>query len=498
MQIQLPKLKKIGVDRPKKKKIFLISDSIEFNSGIATAAREIVVGTANKYDWVQLGAALKHPNHGKIIDISEQIEKETGYENVYCKIYAHNGYGDQDVIREIISYEKPDALMLITDPRFFGHVFAMEYELKTIHKIPIIYLNIWDNLAFPRWNAQAYASIDLLLSINRQTKVINQEVLKYHGTKTTDLDKGPDNFEGTLLSYLPHGSSVKYYYKQTPESRDWQQYCEFRDNFKKEHDCDFIIFFNSRNIRRKQPGDIILSYRRFCDQLPPEKAKKCCLIMKTAIADENGTDLMAVKKAICPKYKVLFNQEMLPNHIMNWFYNLSDCTFFMSSAEGFGLAANESLMCGTMMIAPVTGGLQDQMRFETSKGEWIEFDENFTSNHRGTFKKCGEWTYPIFPRSRALQGSIPTPYIFDDFSDAEDAANGLRFIYDLGKEERDRRGEEGRKWVMGDESKMNSIHLCEKFKVVTDKLFETWKVPEKVQVMKINERKEIVNDGIVW
>lgn len=497
MNIQLPKLKKVGVNRIAKKKIFLISDSIEFFSGVATAAREIVLGTCDKYDWVQLGAALKHPQHGKIIDLSVEAEKETGFENVYIKIYAHDGYGNADVIREIISYEKPDALMLITDPRFFGHIFQMEHELRTVHKIPLIYANIWDSSNFSFWNASSYASIDLLLSINRQTKILNQEVLKYHGTKTSDIDKTNDS-KGTLLSYLPHGSSTKYFYKQTPQSRDWNEYLKFKEDFCSKNDVDFVVFFNSRNIRRKQPGDIILSFRRFCDQLPPEKAKRCCLVMKTAIMDENGTDLLAVKKAICPKYKVLFNQEMLPANVMNWFYNLADCTFFMSSAEGFGLAANESLMCGTMLIAPVTGGLQDQMRFEDENGNWIEFDEKFTSNHRGKYKKCGNWAYPIFPRSRALQGSIPTPYIFDDYSDAEDAATGLKYIYDLGKETRDKYGEEGRQWVLNEESGMSSPEVCKRFINATERLFETWKPPAKFEVKKVEERKEITSDGIVW
>lgn len=498
MNIQLPKLRKINVDRPKKKKIFLISDDISFNSGVATAAKEIVLGTCDKYDWVQLGAALQHPNHGKIVDLSEEIERETGLTDISCKIYCHNGYGNQDVIREIISYEKPDALMLVTDPRFFGHVFTMEHELRTVHKIPVIYWNIWDSNVFPHWNASSYASIDLLMSINRQTKIVNQEVLKQHRTKTTDIDKSVDNIEGTILNYVPHGSNPKYFFKETPESKDWSDYQKFKEDFLKKHDVDFIVFFNSRNIRRKQPGDIILSFRRFCDQLSPETAKRCALVMKTAIMDENGTDLMAVKKAICPKYKVLFHQEMIPANVLNWFYNLADCTFFMSSAEGFGLAANESLHAGTMLIAPVTGGLQDQMRFETSTGAWIEFDSKFTSNHRGEFKKCGEWAYPIFPRARALQGSIPTPYIFDDYSDAEDAATGLKYIYDLGKDERDRRGLVGREWVLSEESGMSSSEVCRRFTFAVDTLFETWKPKNRFELVKVEEKSIVESDGIVW
>ena len=50
--IQLPKLRKIDPNRPKKKKILLLSDDLRMHSGIATMSREFVIGTAHEYDWV--------------------------------------------------------------------------------------------------------------------------------------------------------------------------------------------------------------------------------------------------------------------------------------------------------------------------------------------------------------------------------------------------------------------------------------------------------------
>lgn len=497
MNIQLPKLKKINVDRIKKKKILLISDDIKYSSGISTIAREIVFGTANKYDWVQLAAALKHPDHGKVMDLSPMVESETGYEDVSVKQYCHNGYGNQDVIREIIQYEKPDLILLITDPRFFGHVFQMEHELRSEIGIPVSYLSVWDNSPNAAYNQSAYSSCDLLMSINRQTKVFHKMTLETAGIEWFDLDE-IEKSSGIILSYVPHGLNPKQFYKQTEESPDWNDFVKFRDDFKKRNDVDFIIVYNSRNIRRKQPGDIILSYKHFCDQLPKENAKKCCLIMKTAVVDENGTDLLAAKRAICPNYKIIFDQEWRSPQHMNWLYNLADCTFFMSSAEGFGLAANESLLCGTMLIAPVTGGLQDQMRFEDEDGNWIKIDSEFTTNHRGKYRKCGKWAYPIFPRGRALQGSPWTPYIFDDYSDAEDAANGLKYIYDLGQEQRDSFGLVGQAWVLGEESGMSSPVMNDKFIKSVEKLFETWKPKPKYELLKIQERQYPENTGIQW
>ena len=41
-----------------KKKILLLSDDLRMTSGIATMSKEFVLGTLDKYDWIQLGAAF--------------------------------------------------------------------------------------------------------------------------------------------------------------------------------------------------------------------------------------------------------------------------------------------------------------------------------------------------------------------------------------------------------------------------------------------------------
>lgn len=169
--ISLPKLRKINVNRPKKKKIFLISDDAVLTSGISTMSRELILGTLEKYDWVQLASAMNHPDHGKAIDMSAEMEKETGLQDLYYIRYCTSGYGNPNSIREVIAREKPDAIMIFTDPRFFGHVFLMEYELHTIWKIPLIYLSIWDNFPASRWNGPSYASCDMLLAISKQSHV---------------------------------------------------------------------------------------------------------------------------------------------------------------------------------------------------------------------------------------------------------------------------------------------------------------------------------------
>ena len=72
--IKLPKLRKVDPNKPKKKKILLLSDDLRMHSGIGTMSKEFVFGTIDKYDWVQLGAAVEHPEAGKIFDLSDAID----------------------------------------------------------------------------------------------------------------------------------------------------------------------------------------------------------------------------------------------------------------------------------------------------------------------------------------------------------------------------------------------------------------------------------------
>jgi hypothetical protein len=52
----------------KRKTILLLSDDLRMHSGIATMSKELVLGTLHKYDWIQLGAAINHPEQGKIVE----------------------------------------------------------------------------------------------------------------------------------------------------------------------------------------------------------------------------------------------------------------------------------------------------------------------------------------------------------------------------------------------------------------------------------------------
>lgn len=159
----------------KKKKILLLSDDLRLTSGIATVSRDIALGTCKEYDWFQVGAAINHPDKGKILDLSDDANKLMGITDANIKVLCNDGYGDPLLIRSLIEREKPDAIMHFTDPRFWGWLYNMEHEIRS--KIPLLYLNIWDSTPICIWNKEAYASCDLLMAISKQTYGINVNVL---------------------------------------------------------------------------------------------------------------------------------------------------------------------------------------------------------------------------------------------------------------------------------------------------------------------------------
>jgi len=486
MAIQLPKLRKVESTAPKKtnkKKILLLSDDLRMHSGIGTMSKEFVYGTLDKYEWVQLGGAVKHPDKDKILDLNESAQKETGIKDAYLKIYATDGYGNSQILKEIIRRENPDAILHFTDPRYWQWLYNIEHELR--QQIPLIYYNIWDDLPYPHWNEPFYESCDMLMNISRQTNNIVKNVLQKYPK--------PD----WAIQWVPHGINEKKFFPITDLHPFSDEYNEFQNNFKKTNDVDFIVFWNNRNIRRKQPGDVILAYKTFCDKLPKEKSNKCCLLMHTQISDPNGTDLIAVKEAICPDYKVLFSDKPVEPKFMNFYYNMADITINIASNEGFGLSHAESLMTGTPIVNNVTGGLQDGCRFEDEDGKWIEFTTDFPTNHDATYKKHAKWAKPVFPSNRSLQGSPLTPYIFDDRCDFRDIAEAIKYWHDMSKEERIECGLEGHEWACGNESNFSARRMSERFIECIDKCLEKWTPRKKFTMFKIEQKTKIEKPGVI-
>jgi len=477
-------MKKGYIPKDQRKKILLMCDDIRTHSGIGTIAKEIVIHTAHHFNYVNLGAAIEHPEAGKRLDLSESTNAESQINDSSVIIYPSNGYGNPDFLRQIISLEKPDAIFIITDPRYWTWLFQMEGEIRK--QIPIIYLNIWDDYPAPRYNEAFYESCDLLMGISKQTVNINKIVL---GEKA----------QNKIIEYVPHGLNHNIY---KPLDKDDSKLVEFKKTLFKGKEYDFVAFFNSRNIRRKQVPDTIWAFTQFVDKLSLEEAKKCVLVLHTQATDPNGTDLPAVIDMLCgdnERYNVIIHEQKLSTEGMNLLYNSTDVQIQLTSNEGWGLSLTEAMLAGNPIIANVTGGMQDQMRFETTNGTWIEFDELFPSNHRGTFKKCGPWAFPVFPTSISIVGSPPTPYIFDDRCEASDAANQLMEVYKLGPERRKTIGLMARKWATGNEAGFTAELQGERVIENVEKLFETWKPRVKYELVKSTPlKKKVIQHNLVY
>lgn len=496
----LPKLKKITSTQLDRPKILLLSDDMFTTSGIATMSRAFVFGTADKFNWVQLAAAINHHSAGKVIDASQQVAEETGVLDASLKLYPNSGYGDPATLRRLIEIEKPDAILHFTDPRYWTWLYQMEHELHNRYNIPIAYYAIWDNLPYPHWNKSYYGSCDLIMGISKQSHLIHNKVLEYANIKPHDISTSPDLTDykpgDVITSYVPHGVDETVYKPITENDGDFAEYSKFEKHFRDTHNAEFIVFWSNRNIRRKQPADVIHSFKLFTDKLPEDKRNKCVLLMHTSPRDGNGTDLIAVKKTIAPDCNIVFSVDKLSNRHLNYYYNIADVTLNIASNEGFGLSSLESIMAGTCIINNVTGGLQDQMRFVDNEGNWFTPSNKISSNHRKTYTECGEWAFPVWPSNLSIQGSLETPYIFDDRVSDMDVADVLYKVYLTPREELKRRGIEGRKWAIGPESNMSIVSMSSGIANGLSVLLKNWRGGNRFQLHTVGEFKKITENGI--
>jgi len=466
----------------KKKKILLLSDDLRMSSGIATVSKELVLGTLDKFHWVQLGAAVNHPEKGKEIDLGNDVRKTTGIKDASLKIIPWTGYGDANILRELIMRHQPDAILHFTDPRYWRWLYDMEAEVR--QNIPILFYHIWDDLPDPDYNRNYYESCDWLGCISRQTYGIVSRV----GNIDSETIKTLEDWQ---VDYVPHGINSNTY-KPTEVPSD------FRKQVTDGKDYKFVLFWMNRNIKRKQPSDVIWAFKKFVDGLPEEDKNEVCLIMHTAPRDKNGTDLFAVADKIAPGLDIKFSTERINQKELNYIYNIADCTINIAGNEGFGLVTAESVMAGTPSIVNVTGGLQDQCGFKwnvapsnmNEQWEYLTADDykdiGSLHNYRDWEDKVthGEWVKPVWPRVQTMVGSIPTPYIIDDKVDVYDVADAIKYWYDKTPKERTKAGLQGRKEFLG-EMGLNAKNQNKQMADGILKTIENFKPKKKFNVYKL-------------
>jgi glycosyltransferase involved in cell wall biosynthesis len=364
-------------------KIFMISDHQLSTSGVGVQSRYLIQGliATGRYKFVCYGGALRHDSMDLVKVNDDFIIKPT------------NGFGTTNEIRQVLAIEKPDMMLLFTDPRFFGHVFAMEDE---IHQIcPIAYWTIWDAPPTPKFNNVIYESCDLLNTINYPTYEFLQEL--GHGTRS---------------NYVPHAVPSEVFFPLPDEERmKWKR--KLLGDARMDH---MIVLFVSRNARRKVPSDIIKAFGMFLDELEKKHGhRKATLVAHTDPTDVEGPNLHRVVELCKLQDNVTFSKDRVGFGEMNVVYNISDFVVNASLAEGFGLSLLESKMCARPVVAQCTGGMTRQVR------------DHITGEEYGV---------AMDPDVTVLVGNQQVPYINEDLVRHETIASAYMKMYEMGPEGR--------------------------------------------------------------
>ena len=371
-----------------KRKIVLISDNLLSTSGVGTQSRYLACGLAatGKYAIRQLGAAIKHENYDVI-----QLP------NIDVTVKPIDGFGDKNLYRQLLATEKPDAIVIFNDPRFFMPLFEVHDEIQQV--CPIIFNHLWDQCDYPPlYNMNVYNAVDKFFCINRPTYDFLHPI--YGDTK---VKWAPHALPKEAFHPIPDGEKSMLRNKLIPGRAD-----------------HLVISWVNRNAHRKRPADVMWAFKMFLDKLQIEEGhKKATLLMHTDPNDIEGPNLYHVLDVLKLNDNVVFSREQLSIDDMCKLYCISDAVVNISYAEGFGLGTLEAMMCGKPIIAIKTGGMTRQV-----------------VDHRdGSFNGI-----PLDVDCRKMVGSQATPYIIEDMTKPESVADAYWKMYKLGPEGRKQLG----------------------------------------------------------
>ena len=425
----------------KKIKILTISDHPLSPSGVGTQTKYFIAEMlkTGKFQFISMGGAIKHENYQPV-----GLE-EFGEDWI---IFPTDGYGNPDSLRSMLRTQRPDMVWFMTDPRFFGWLWEMENEIRSL--VPLVYYHVWDNFPYPSYNKSWYDSTDVVVTISKLTSNIVQTV-------------APNVKE----RYLPHAIPTEVFKKMS--NIDVQQYR--KSNLGIDEDT-FLLFWNNRNARRKQSGSLIFWYKDFLTKMKKaNKDAKAVLLMHTEPNDPNGQDLYAIINNLgLTNGEVRISTVKVDLANLAMIYNAADATIGISDAEGFGLATFESLACETPIIATMTGGLQEQVTKIDKVSEAIMLKRN---NKAKKVIEC-EHGIGIEPASKAIIGSQEVPYIYEDRLAGKDVTNALLKMYEYGPEKRAELGKAGRQHVIDNYSFEKFAKDWEEVLLETHKELGSW------------------------
>ena len=410
-------------------KVVVLSDHALSTSGVGTQTRHLIEGLLKKGNWSfrQFGAALKHTDYRTVVVNDDFVIKPI------------DGFGNPDLIRVTLATEKPDLLFIFTDPRFFTWLFDMEDE---VHQIcPIVWWHVWDNYPYPEFNNAFYDATDLI---------------NCHSHLTYTMIKDKDEYKNKT-NFIPHSLPDHLFFKMENEKIK-----QHKINLLGEDRLDhFVGIWVNRNAKRKRPGDLLEAWSIFLKKLEKDHGhKKATLIMHTEPTDSEGPNLFKVTEMLKIQDHVFFSRDRIEFEKMNVLYNISDFCINTSYAEGFGLSTLESMMTGTPIIAPKTGGLTRQVvdhRDETHNGVAIDID--FTT----------------------LVGSQTVPYIYEDYVHNENFANAMMKLYNLTAQEKLKLSRKVKKYANEEFNHQNTIDKWHNTMLETIEKFKNkknWQIEE--------------------
>ena len=383
----------------------MLSDHALSTSGVGCQSRFLIEGLIEKGCWTvrQFGAAVKHDKYDVVQVNPDFIIKPI------------DGFGNRQMILETLATERPDVVLIFTDPRFFIWLWEMEDEIRQV--CPIAYWHVWDNKPLPKYNSAFYEATDL---INCHSHLTYELVSSLFPKKT---------------NFVPH-SLPPSLYRQLPDNEITEHKVNVLGKERKDH---FVLFWMNRNARRKRPADLLWSWKLFKDKvLESGNEFKCSLLLHTDPRDQEGPNLLAVAEHFDIIDSVIFSTQRIDFDQINVLHNISDACINISYAEGFGLTTLESMQVGNPIIAAKTGGLTRQVVDHRDGSEnGVALDIEYQS----------------------LVGSQNVPYILEDYVSADTISDAIFKVWQLPIEERRALGEKAQKYVFSEFNHQTTIDL---------------------------------------
>ena len=407
------------MNKASKTKVLLISDHILSPSGVGTQAKLLAEGLVEtgRYSVLNLGGARGHA------DYTPRASEKYGNDLI---IHPVNDYGNPDVIRSMLINYKPDAILFVTDPRFYVWLWEMENEIRAL--CPLLYWHVWDNNPAPEFNKAFYESTDFIGCISELTYSVVEEL----------------GF-AERAQYIPHAVPPDLFYRKGKDDR-----LELRKQILGDSADKFTVFWMNRNARRKKASDLLFAFRAFLDLDMKPNAK---LFLHTNPLDGEGPNLVKVIERLKLQDDVVISAKHVTRHQINDMINATDVTFNISNAEGFGLSVLESLMAGNPVVATMTGGMTEQL----------------------VDKELGKLNGLLLkPAATSCIGSQPVPYVFEDNVSHEQITDALEYMYNMWDADNDDFEKLGKQAAESSLRRFKIGDMVEKWDIALQKTIKTY------------------------